>query len=77
MRSFPIRSTAHALEFQVLDPQTAEMGASTSSSANQQTEPYGLFEFETDPLLKSALDEVPYNVDIVAIHGITGDAYAT
>lgn len=53
------------------------MGASTSSSSNQPSEQYGLFEFEKDPLLKSDPDEVPYNVDIVAIHGITGDAYET
>jgi hypothetical protein len=51
------------------------MGASASSG--QVSGNYGLFEFEADTLSKPTSDGVPYNVDIIAIHGITGDAYET
>ncbi|TVY85021.1 Protein SERAC1 [Lachnellula suecica] len=54
------------------------MGPSASRELGiERTERYGLFELHDDPLPALALDAVPYSVDIVAIHGITGDAYQT
>ncbi|TVY38555.1 Protein SERAC1 [Lachnellula occidentalis] len=55
------------------------MGPSTSKDkgSEQHEKEYGLFSLHTESSHKPDIDVPPHCIDIVAIHGITGDAHET
>lgn len=58
-----------------LEPQNPSMSATTTESMEPRTENYGLFNLA--PITPVPSGSKNYSVDIIAVHGLNGDAYST